>query len=63
MSKPADDEQYSDDEAERRMNEALRRALTTPPRPQAMVRHPRQKKAKPTGADRPARKRGGGTAA
>jgi hypothetical protein len=28
------DSQYSDEEAERRMNEALRRALTTPPKPQ-----------------------------
>jgi hypothetical protein len=28
-------EPYSDDEASRRMNEALRRALTTPPKPQA----------------------------
>jgi hypothetical protein len=29
-----DDEQYSDEEAERRATEALRRALTTPPKPQ-----------------------------
>jgi hypothetical protein len=32
MSK--DDEQYSDEEAERRAREALRRTLTTPPKPQ-----------------------------
>ena len=41
--KKADDDQYSDKDAERRMNEALRRALTTPPKPQATVRHPRKK--------------------
>jgi len=52
------DEQYSDEEAERRMNEALRRALNTPPKPQATVRHPRQKKAIQAGAARQARKRG-----
>lgn len=51
------DDQYSDEEANRRMNDALRRALNTPPKPQATVRHPRQKKAKPTGANRPVRKR------
>jgi hypothetical protein len=61
MSK-ADDDQFSDEEAERRMNEALRRALNTPPKPQATVRHPR-KKAKPTGASRQPRKRGGGASA
>jgi len=54
----ASDEEYSDEEAERRMNEALRRALTTPPKPQATVRHPRPKKEAPTGAARRARKRG-----
>ena len=32
------DDQYSDEETERRMRDALRRALTTPPKPQkAMV--------------------------
>jgi hypothetical protein len=56
-------DQYSDEEADRRMNDALRRALNTPPKPQATVRHPRQKKAKPTGANRPPRKRGGGAPA
>jgi hypothetical protein len=32
MGKKKDD-QYSDEEATRRMNEALRRALTSPPKP------------------------------
>jgi hypothetical protein len=50
-----DGDHYSDKEADRRMNEALRRALTTPPKPQATVRHPRRT-AKPTGEDRTARK-------
>jgi hypothetical protein len=53
-----EDEQYSDEEAERRMSEALRRALNTPPKPQATVRHPRQKKATQAGAAHQARKRG-----
>jgi hypothetical protein len=52
------DEQFSDEEAELRMNEALRRALSTPPQPQATVRHPRKAKK---AADHPgARKRRGG---
>jgi hypothetical protein len=50
MSTRADDDQYSDEEAERRMNEALRRALNTPPTPQATVRHPRRKQAIAEGA-------------
>jgi hypothetical protein len=54
--KKAQPDAYSDEEAERRMNDALRRALTTPPKPQATVRHPRRK-AKPVGADRPIPKR------
>jgi len=53
------DDQYSDEEAERRMNAALRRALTTAPKPQATVRQPRSKTVKPTAVDRAARKRGG----
>jgi hypothetical protein len=50
MTKPG--EEYSDEEATRRMNEALRRALNTPPKPQkemvgergktAKRRHPKQ---------------------
>jgi hypothetical protein len=55
VSKSVDD-QYSDEEATRRMNEALQRALNTPPQPQATVRHPRQKK-KREGARRPAKPR------
>jgi hypothetical protein len=51
MAKPKHTEPpYSDEEADRRMNEALRRALTTPPKPQATVRRPR--KAKKAVADR-----------
>jgi hypothetical protein len=50
------DEKFSDEEATRRMNDALRRALNTPPQPQATVRHPRQKK-KLEGARRPAKPR------
>ena len=32
-----DSDQYGDEEATRRMNEALRRALTTPPKPQKEI--------------------------
>jgi hypothetical protein len=53
MARKQDDEgPYSDEEADRRMNEALRRALTTPPKPQATVRHPRGKKEAPAGEHR-----------
>jgi hypothetical protein len=52
MTAKAPDDQYSDEEAERRMNEALRRALNTPPKPQATVRRPRRKTETPTGAGR-----------
>jgi hypothetical protein len=38
------DDKYSDKETKRRMDEALRRALTTPPKPHA------QMKAKPSRA-------------
>jgi hypothetical protein len=58
-----DDEPYSDAETERRMNDALRRALTTPHKPQATVRHPRQKREAPTGAGRARRKPRGGAGA
>jgi hypothetical protein len=51
------DDQYSDEEATRRMNEALRRALNTPPKPQATVRHPRLKATKPEGKRQPAKSR------
>jgi hypothetical protein len=34
MSSRSDDDDYSDEETERRATEALRRALTTPPKPQ-----------------------------
>ena len=32
-SKQKDDDRYSDEETKRRMDEALKRALTTPPKP------------------------------
>jgi hypothetical protein len=48
------DEEYSDEEAERRMNEALRRALNTPPQPRTTGRRRKGEKA---GEDRPAPKR------
>jgi len=54
------DEQYSDEEAERRMNEALKRALNTPPKPQAAVRHPRPNRPKPAAARRPAKPQSSG---
>jgi hypothetical protein len=34
MSRSRDDDSYSDEETERRATEALRRSLTTPPKPQ-----------------------------
>ena len=34
MSDQGSDDQYGDEEAERRATEALRRSLTSPPRPQ-----------------------------
>jgi hypothetical protein len=54
MSK-VEDEQYSDEEAERRMNEAMRRALNTPPQPRPTPS--RRRKAGKAGEDRPAPKR------
>jgi hypothetical protein len=50
------EEQYSDEEAERRMNEAMRRALNTPPLPRPTAR---RRKARKAGEDRPAPKRDG----
>jgi len=38
MSKKASDDQFSDEEATRRMNEALRRALTSPPKPHSEMK-------------------------
>lgn len=37
MSNKSDEQDYSPEEATRRMNEALRRALTTPPKPQKEI--------------------------
>jgi hypothetical protein len=48
-------DQYSDEETERRATEALRRALTTPPKPQkemvGRVGRPRKKRKRPTKSD------------
>jgi hypothetical protein len=51
MASGKQEELYSDEEATRRMNEALRRALTTPPKPHAEMKvgKPKPKaKASPT---------------
>jgi hypothetical protein len=59
MAEPQPDqnrEQYSDAEATERMNEALRRALNTPPKPLSTVPRRRPQKAKPTGEDHRVRK-------
>jgi hypothetical protein len=37
MTPPAERDQYSDEEAERRATDALRRALTTPHKPQSKL--------------------------
>ena len=38
MTRKTTDDQYSDEEATRRMNEALRRALTSPPKPHSEMK-------------------------
>jgi hypothetical protein len=47
----SDDDQYSDEETERRATEALRRSLTTPPKPQkemvGKVGRPKAKRKRP----------------
>jgi hypothetical protein len=51
MSRSKSDDQYSDEEATRRMNEALRRALTSPPKPHSEMKVGKRKaKAKDAGA-------------
>jgi hypothetical protein len=47
---------YSDEEAERRMNEAMRRALNTPPQPRPTAH---RRKARKVDEDRSAPKRDG----
>jgi hypothetical protein len=54
---PGDDDKYSDEEAIRRMNEALRRALTSPPKPHKEMRIGKRKAKASTKAD-PPQKRG-----
>jgi hypothetical protein len=59
MTKTKGDEQYSDEETERRATEALRRALTTPPKPQkemvGKVGRPQTKRKRPIKSDPKAR--------
>ena len=47
----SDDDQYGDDETERRATEALRRSLTSPPKPQkemvGKVGRPKAKRERP----------------
>jgi hypothetical protein len=54
-----DDDQYSDEETERRATEALRRALTTPPKPQkemvGKVGRAKPKRERPVKSDPKAR--------
>jgi hypothetical protein len=53
-SKPSND-QYSDEEATRRMNDALRRALTSPPKPHSEMKIGKRKaKASTSPEKRPA---------
>jgi hypothetical protein len=51
MSNNPDDGKYSDEETERRATEALRRSLTSPPKPQkemvGKVGRPKAKRARP----------------
>ena len=47
-SKKSVGDEYSDEEATRRMNEALRRALTTPPKPQKEIAGKATKRGRPT---------------
>jgi hypothetical protein len=47
------DDQYSDEEATRRMNEALRRALTSPPKPHSAMKIGKRKAKDITKAGRP----------
>jgi len=55
MEKKKSDDQYSDEEATRRMNEALRRALTSPPKPHSEMKLGKRK-AKANPKERPASK-------
>ncbi len=48
--KAANGDQYSDEEATQRMNEALRRALTSPPKPHSEMKIGKRK-AKPSCAE------------
>jgi hypothetical protein len=46
MTQKKSNDQYSDEEATRRMNEALRRALTSPPKPQSEMKIGKRKAEK-----------------
>jgi hypothetical protein len=50
--KTKDDKVYSDEEATRRMNEALRRALTSPPKPHSAMKLGKRKAKASTKATR-----------
>jgi hypothetical protein len=56
------DDEYSAQETAQRMENAIRRALNTPPKPHSDVKSPRRPKAVQAASDRPARKRGDGEA-
>jgi hypothetical protein len=62
MAKPerTETEEYGAQETAQRMENAIRRALNTPPKPHSAVKSPRSPKATHTASDRPARKRGDG---
>ena len=48
MAKPKQEEQYSDQETERRMNAGLKRALTTPHKPHVAKKAAKKLVAKPS---------------
>jgi hypothetical protein len=57
MGKKKSDDRYSDEEATRRMNEASRRALTSPPKPHSEMKVGKRKPKATTKAS-PPKKRG-----
>jgi hypothetical protein len=52
-AKIGNSDQYSEEEATRRMNEALRRALTSPPKPHSAMKVGKRKAEASTKASRP----------
>jgi hypothetical protein len=55
MSRKQDDERYSPEETARRRDEAIRRALNTPPKPQSEIAGKGRKRRAPA-KSRPAKK-------